>query len=538
MNISNFNYALMISTLLISSSVNAQSWIKLGSSNNREVLYDSDSLNGGDEDKNIIVLFKNKIDNPSDAVQSEIFYYSLNCTDRSYIIKSRKRFKDINAKDFLDETIGKNQKRVTDIKPNTFPLKYFDAACKTKELENAGAQSNRTNDLNKASLNSAPTSSNNNPSTSNSPPATQKNSFHYFSRINPDKNLQDAFLSLTKEQKELKNSVAWNFALANNVFVKLTKSNSNDWSKQASVLAPVLPTMKQGVERYLKSFDEMATALGVSRAAVMIFFDIAIDEAGYANFRRFAIGDDGQRNQNISGAANQYIFVYGASTRQERDYYGRDMNAYYRERPPPNLYTTTVTEDLRQIDAIQQWVVASALRIESQLAAQENNRIKAEKDATTRREADEKKFAEERAKRQEEERKRQEFLNSPEGKKQIAKEQEEERQRQKQFAQAFPFYAVVTCGENFPVHACFSGRVNTELELRNGNEYKMYTLVDIMQIPQNQNGISFNLQNKFNIKMQNSNDTLILNLKIYSRANNSIVFEKSAARFGVIRASN
>lgn len=143
-----------------------------------------------------------------------------------------------------------------------------------------------------------------------------------------------------------------------------------------------------------------------------------------------------------------------------------------------------------------------------------------------------------RAKRQEEERKRQEFLNSPEGKRQIAKEQEEERQRQRQYAREFPFYAVITCGGHFPVHACFSGRVKTELELRNGNEYKMYTLIDIMQIPQNQSGISFDLRNKFQLTMQNSDDTLILNLKIYNRATNTIVFEKSAARFGVINISN
>ncbi len=143
-----------------------------------------------------------------------------------------------------------------------------------------------------------------------------------------------------------------------------------------------------------------------------------------------------------------------------------------------------------------------------------------------------------RAKRQEDERKRQEFLNSPEGKRQIAKEQEETRIREKQLAKDYPFYAVITCGQHFPVYGCFAGNVNTELELRNGNEYKMYTVQDIMGIPQNQNGIMFNLRNKFELKMQNSSDNLILNLKIYNRANNSISFEKSASRFGVIRVSN
>ncbi len=141
-------------------------------------------------------------------------------------------------------------------------------------------------------------------------------------------------------------------------------------------------------------------------------------------------------------------------------------------------------------------------------------------------------------KQQEEERKKQVFLSSPEGKRQIAKEQAEEALRQKQFAKEYPYYAVITCGVHFPVHACFAGQVQTELELRNGNDYKMYTLVDIMQIRQDQTGISFDLRNKFEIKMQNSRDNLILNLKVYNRTSNSIVYEKSAARFGVIRFSN
>jgi len=147
-------------------------------------------------------------------------------------------------------------------------------------------------------------------------------------------------------------------------------------------------------------------------------------------------------------------------------------------------------------------------------------------------------MAEEKQKRDENERKRQAFLNTPEGKRQIAKEQADEALRQKQFAKEYPYYAVITCGVHFPVHACFAGRVQTELELRNGNDYKMYTLVDIMQIRQNQTGISFNLRNKFELKMQNSDDNLILNLKVYNRSSNSLVYEKSAARFGVIRFSN
>jgi hypothetical protein len=109
-----------------------------------------------------------------------------------------------------------------------------------------------------------------------------------------------------------------------------------------------------------------------------------------------------------------------------------------------------------------------------------------------------------------------------------------------EYAKEFPFYAVVTCGGGGSFHAaiCFSGRTETELELRNGSFYKMYTSMDIWQMRQSAAGLSFDLRNKFELKMQNSDDSLILNLKVYNRATNQIVFEKSAARFGVIRVSN
>lgn len=148
------------------------------------------------------------------------------------------------------------------------------------------------------------------------------------------------------------------------------------------------------------------------------------------------------------------------------------------------------------------------------------------------------------AQRIENERKRQEFANSPEGKRQAAKAAEEERQRQIQYAKEFPFYAVISCGSNynsnFPVFTCFNGKndVHTELEVRNGSTYKMYTFMDIMQMPQDNGNLVIDLRQKFDLKMQNASDSFILNLKIYNRANQKISFEKSASRFGVIRISN
>jgi hypothetical protein len=124
-----------------------------------------------------------------------------------------------------------------------------------------------------------------------------------------------------------------------------------------------------------------------------------------------------------------------------------------------------------------------------------------------------------------------------------ARRAQEEKQRL-EYSKEFPFYAVISCGSNynaiFPVFTCFSGSnsVNTELELRNGSAYKLYTFVEIMQLPQNNGNLVIDLRQKFEMKMQNASNSLIMNLKVYNRATQQVVFEKSASKFGVIRISN
>jgi len=352
-----------------------------------------------------------------------------------------------------------------------------------------------------------------------------KYKFQYFGKLNTAKNLQDAFSNVMTEDE--KTDIAWNFIFANNVLLKLTKGA--DWRQEANAYASQLPKMSEGIDRYLKSFDNLATVLGVSRSSVMQSFDINMNDFGLATFVT-------NRNYDIESQMNMYIWYFGGS--KDGRQLARDLQPYYKQQPPDRLYSSVIDAKIVALELVQQRVLDNASKIERQLSAIEMDRIRKEKEAAIRREAEVKIMAEEKQKRDEDERKRQAFLNTPEGKRQIAKEQAEEAMRQKQFAKEYPYYAVITCGVHFPVHACFAGRVQTELELRNGNDYKMYTLVDIMQIRQNQTGISFNLRNKFELKMQNSDDNLILNLKVYNRSSNSLVYEKSAARFGVIRFSN
>lgn len=119
-----------------------------------------------------------------------------------------------------------------------------------------------------------------------------------------------------------------------------------------------------------------------------------------------------------------------------------------------------------------------------------------------------------------------------------AEQAERERAERARIASTFPYYALVTCGfrgQHTNVLACFAGRVGTELELRNGQRYGLYKVHEISGLGQEtREGLRIDLQRKFELRAQNSDDTLILGVKIIDRSTNETMFEKQVGRFGVI----
>jgi murein DD-endopeptidase MepM/ murein hydrolase activator NlpD len=115
---------------------------------------------------------------------------------------------------------------------------------------------------------------------------------------------------------------------------------------------------------------------------------------------------------------------------------------------------------------------------------------------------------------------------------------ERERAERARIANTFPYYALITCGfrgQHTNVLACFAGRVGTELELRNGQRYGLYKVHEISSLGQEtREGLRIDLQRKFELRAQNSDDTLILGVKIIDRSTNETLFEKQVSRFGVI----
>jgi hypothetical protein len=128
----------------------------------------------------------------------------------------------------------------------------------------------------------------------------------------------------------------------------------------------------------------------------------------------------------------------------------------------------------------------------------------------------------------------------------------------------FPFYAVFSCGDEYGnktgPSGCFGrfGSPNeTSLVIMNGGDNSKYTGWELNNLPNRSirgrfkdltfnptpNGVviaslTIDLRERFELSMQNGGKPWIMNLKIYHRASNKLVFEKSAANFEVIRISN
>ncbi len=159
---------------------------------------------------------------------------------------------------------------------------------------------------------------------------------------------------------------------------------------------------------------------------------------------------------------------------------------------------------------------------------------------------------EERLQREREEEERRRFLASPEGQRQLAEQADRERQQREarereareeneRIAREYPFYALVTCGfrgQHVNVMACFSGDVDTELELTNGSDYGLYKVYQLHDLGQESSeGLRIDLRQSFAIKVQNSSSDLILGLKIVSR-NGETLYQRQVSRFGVASARN
>lgn len=122
-----------------------------------------------------------------------------------------------------------------------------------------------------------------------------------------------------------------------------------------------------------------------------------------------------------------------------------------------------------------------------------------------------------------------------------------EKRDREEFAKQYPYKAIVRCesgGRHFGSLApCFFGgrsSAETEFELRNGNDYKLYKAYEIDRAfgRGDSNGTVIPLRRSFEIKAQNSDEHMVLTIVVVETATNNEIFKKSASKYGVIRVKN
>ena len=112
--------------------------------------------------------------------------------------------------------------------------------------------------------------------------------------------------------------------------------------------------------------------------------------------------------------------------------------------------------------------------------------------------------------------------------------------------ESYPYLAIISCGMpsgHINIVACFSGGTSrdtpTALVIGRGAIEKMYKTNTLRTAGREQSdGLKIDLPNEFYIKAQNSNRTLILEVKIIEKNTGKVVFQRQAAQYGVIDVSN
>jgi hypothetical protein len=132
-------------------------------------------------------------------------------------------------------------------------------------------------------------------------------------------------------------------------------------------------------------------------------------------------------------------------------------------------------------------------------------------------------------------------LRSPQEQKEAQEEMEIENGKNR-FNSEFPFYAVISCGigaGHVNIMSCFSGSRGA-LEIKNGNEYGLYKIMQISNkmVPNSENsknGLIVNLRKGFEIEAtSDGGNNMILGIKILDRVTGQILFEKQVGNLDFI----
>jgi hypothetical protein len=281
------------------------------------------------------------------------------------------------------------------------------------------------------------------------------------------------------------------FATADELFVDL--KNPNGWCSVVLGNGPLLASLHRALERDRVSSTFLPRAFSEDALAIL--------HAESLGFR----GADGRAavqawlfSRAIGGATPDEVEALRALGVATREAHGEAKARFQRSGLGGEADTATLIAFLRdEREAAQRGIAVPRLRAEREVAAR---KAAAEAEAAAR---------------------------------------EAERRR----AAEFPFVARITCtvGQTgAPIQACMSDDgLTTELELRNGGDYRMYKIHDVAQAGRQGSGtFEIDLRRSFELKVQNASDTLLLTLVVVGRTDGREIYRRSVARFGVLAVRN
>jgi hypothetical protein len=109
------------------------------------------------------------------------------------------------------------------------------------------------------------------------------------------------------------------------------------------------------------------------------------------------------------------------------------------------------------------------------------------------------------------------------------------------YEKQYPYEAVISCGieqRHQALIPCFmSDGLTSHIELTNGSAYALYQPWELAKLGSETpgEGLVIALGNTFKLDMQNVDERMVLKLTVRETATGKVVYEKAAARFGVIR---
>lgn len=118
-----------------------------------------------------------------------------------------------------------------------------------------------------------------------------------------------------------------------------------------------------------------------------------------------------------------------------------------------------------------------------------------------------------------------------------------QRETDLRIAKEFPYVMTIRCrigNQHIGIEPCLrSEGVDTELELRNGSDYRMFKVYDVQSLgSRTDEGTEVNLRAKFQMKVQNASNRAVLDIVIRERASGSVKFQQSGGHFKVVAVQN